>query len=220
MTPCFICKRTVLPLEGQYDVLDTVLLHPSDDALIRSAYGLCHLQCLVQSEWGMKWSFYRQRHLTGLKWMSVISETSEMRVFLNTQNNNLSFFDSKGVDWTFHPLQANRIGTTAAGEAIRKYSGECNLHLRDHHDLAQAVSSKLELEGEYSFLRLATELGIADRVMHPEILAMSKILFGERSADSRPPGWIVGKHVHYEWIPQGVIECARKFFRWPSCRST
>lgn len=208
---CFLCKQIVLGLEGQDDELETGILKTGDEALGASAYGPCHIECLVRSEWGNKWSDYRKRSLLQCSWISFVSNREGLTTILNSKTSDLYVFEETGLQWRFKYSDAKELARSEDSELIRRYSSTYNLNLSDYESIAATVWTELKSTGRYSFINLANDLGIANKVRHPTVLARSEILFDVRMLEKWKAGWIVGRSLHHELIPQSVVLCIKNF---------
>lgn len=209
MPSCFLCRQIVLGLEGQDDELETGILQTGDEALGASAYGPCHIECLVRSEWGNKWSDYRKRSLLQCSWIKFVSNREGLTTILNSKTSDLFVFDETGLQWRFKSSYAKEVARSEENELIRRYSSTYNLNLTDHESIAATVWTELKSAGRYSFINLANDLGIANKVRNPTILATSEIQFDARMLEKWKVGWIVGRSSHHELIPQSVVWCVK-----------
>ena len=206
---CFLCKQIVLGLEGQDDELETCILQTGDEALGASAYGPCHIECLVRSEWGKKWSDYRKRSLLRCSWIRLISNHEGLTTIFNSKTADLYVLEETGLHWRFKYAYAKELARSEDSELIRRYSSTYNLNLCNYESIAATVWTELKSTGRYSFINLANDLGIANKVRHPTVLATSEILFDVRMLEKWKAGWIVGKSLHHELIPQSVVQCIK-----------
>jgi hypothetical protein len=206
---CFLCKQIVLGLEGQDEELETAILQTGDEALGASAYGPCHIECLIRSEWGNKWSDYRKRSLLQCSWITVVSNRENLTTILNSKTSDLYIFEETGLQWRFKYSYAKELVQSEDRDLIRRYSSTYNLNLSDHESIAATVWTELKSAGSYPFITLANDLGIANKVRNPTILATSEILFDVRMLEKWKAGWIVGRSLHHELIPQSVVRCIK-----------
>ncbi len=206
---CFLCKQIVLGLEGQDDELETAILLTGDGALGACAYGPCHIECLVRSEWGRKWSDYRKRSLLQCSWIRVVSNREGLTTILNSKTSDLYIFEETGLQWRFKCSYAKELAQSEDRDLIRRYSSTYNLNLSDYESIAATVWTELKSAGRYPFINLANDLGIANMVRNPTILATSEIQFDVRLLEKWKAGWIVGRSLHHELIPQSVVRCIK-----------
>ncbi|WP_428264101.1 hypothetical protein [Haliangium sp.] len=202
---CFLCRRPVLELRGQFTILHPYQLEEGDEAIEHEAYGWCHLACLVGSEWGRLWHDRLRTHFLTVRGYHEVAEVGPMRVLQHPRTEDVVALDRDGVMLAFHPREAANKRAVAEGCLLR-VRGEMNLEFDDAEQVA-LIRAALSEDGQFPLLRLVDMLGIASVILTPRALERGALRF-DKKLKRRWGGRWVSAHADYELlVPREVLAC-------------
>lgn len=163
---CRMCQKTVVELNGQYELLDSYYLDgPSS---LDGTWGEWHLSCLRASPYGRRWNELRARNHLEVRSYEKIAELDSWTVLKNRRTFETLAFSIHGelLGLTFSGVRLRRVD---GGSVYADLYEQFHLEL-DDADVIQQVQARLASAKAFPILSLYELLGIADRVVHPEAL--------------------------------------------------
>ncbi|MEO1373922.1 MAG: hypothetical protein AAFW70_06310 [Cyanobacteria bacterium J06635_10] len=202
---CFICKRPILELEGQFDKLDTFLLEETDAAYQEAAFGWCHTRCLSTSKWGEFWSERRIWHMTEVMGFKKIDNIDNLTAIRNPNTGTVTVIQNNGV--TFHLKSSYTLDykKKSPGGILLPISEEMNLEL-DNSTLVQEIKDTLVKTKSFPLIELVKSLELEDYLLYPEAIADGAIQFDKALKREWIGNWISALAVYDQFVPQAVID--------------
>ena len=205
---CRICRRPVLELEGQFEILQPYYLPPGDPALEIS--GWLHTTCLANSEHGKAWARQRVNHFTGVRGYEVVHDTDDWTVLIDRRRRALLAFHRDGGSIVAENIEA-RV-TPCDGGGTVEIERDSHLTLDDPAFVA-SLQQEITKQKRVPLAKVVDHLEIGDRLQWPGILktgvyVLSKKLRGDWTRRT------FSARVHYEeFLPEAVVAA------WNSLRS-
>ena len=206
---CFICKRLVLELEGQFTKLDTYLLHGDDAAYQQGAFGWCHLSCLSASNWGNFWTKRRIQHMTEIMGFVKIRSSGSLTALQNPRTGEITVLQDDGVSF-FIPsssrLRKNRVvPKLVPGGVLLPILEEMNLEFDDPL-LAQETREALLEFKHFPLSKLIEALKIKDCLLYPNAVSDGTLRFSKVLRRDWVGNWVSAIASYNRFIPQAIAD--------------
>ena len=200
---CFLCKRPVLELEGQFEKLDTYLLDETDTAYAQGAFGWCHARCLSASTWGKFWAERRIQHLTGVLGYSMISEDNAQTALRHPHTGDMITVRADGVTFAISTSALTQKRDTRGG-VLLAVSEEMNLEF-DDPDLAQEIRDRLVRLGQYPLPKVVAALDLSDCLLCPEAISGGALHFDKHLQGDWIDDWVSAIAEYDRFLPEAVL---------------
>lgn len=203
---CFICKRSVLELIGQFEVLDTYLLEKDDAALQQGAFGWCHVSCLSKSQWGAFWTERRILNMTSVRRFSKLHSDVSLTALRNPRTDERMMLRADGVSFYIKPSVLEHKKDCPGG-ILLPIIEEWNLEL-DEPELIREIRDALTKTKCFPLQKLVNALGLNDYLLYPEAIVDGELRFNEELEQEWMGNWVSADMSYNQFIPQAVLELA------------
>ncbi len=202
---CFICKRPVLELKGQFHKLDTYFLNEQDDiAYEQGAFGWCHTSCLSKSSWGSFWSERRISHMTSIMGYLKLLNSTDLTVLFDPRRNKYIVLRSDGVAFYIELPLLKYKKDCPTGIMLPVFE-EMNLEL-DEPELAHKICDTLAKTKSFPLQDLVNALDLNDTLLYPDAIIDGVLLFNKALKENWGDNWTSGNASYSEFIPQEVLD--------------
>jgi len=201
---CFICKRSVLELEGQFDTFDTYLLNESDDAYQQGAFGWCHAPCLSTFHWRAFWAERRIEHLTQVREFVKIGETGTLTTVRHPRTGEVTVLRTDGITFHVEPSAFDRKKACSEGVLLPVLE-EMNLEL-DDPKLAREIRDSLVQSKCFPLPKLVEALDLTDCLLYPEAILDGRLHFDKTLKREWMGNGVSVKVAYNQFLPQAVVD--------------
>jgi hypothetical protein len=178
---CCFCKKTVLGVFGQDDLLDTYYLKnsPEDNQVLSAKiYGSCHIKCLLESPWKEFWATRRLDNLVTVRGYQLVYKDEQSEIYRNIRTKDNAILPVKGVLLSISD-QRLESGLDVGDLSVKVRQPELFWEMPSSESNLKADSFFNEV-GEMSLPELANHFGVGDRfyderrAYHGKLLSITK----------------------------------------------
>lgn len=163
---CRSCSLPVLALHGQTANLDSYFI--SDGVPPPESAGWWHVSCLAASPFAADWYQARLRNFRDVRGYEPVAELARWSVLRLARTGDVTALGRGGELLSLSPRHG-RPRTVQGGVIYRVVEDEYHLELADDA-IVKTVQEALITDGTYPLPALIEQLGVAERMVHPEAL--------------------------------------------------
>jgi hypothetical protein len=201
---CFICKRPVLELTGQFGNLDTYFLNEDDLAYQEGAFGCCHTHCLSTSSWGRFWSQRRILHFTQVMGFQKLYSNDSFTIICNPCTNDKLVLRDDGVSFTVKDSLFKNKKECSEGILIPILE-EMNLEF-DNPELTHNIRNQLIKTKSFPLNHLIQALDLNDYMLYPNAIMDGALIFNESLQREWIGNWVSADVSYHQFIPQDIVD--------------
>jgi hypothetical protein len=172
---CRSCGLPVLGLHGQIANLDSYFI--SDGAPPPESAGWWHVACLAASPFAADWYQARLRNFRDVRGYESVAELAHWSVLRLQRTGDVTALGREGGLLSLSPRHG-RPRPVPGGVIYRVVEDEYHLELADEA-IVQTIHEALTSEGTYPLPALIEQLGIGNRMAHPEALERGLFRFNK-----------------------------------------
>lgn len=199
---CVACALPVLELRGQYTLLDSFLIQ--NGVPPAATAGTYHSTCLATSAAGPAWGKALVRSFVGTRGFEQLAQTAEWTVARNPRTRDTVALGANGVTLSLGFTGARRTVPGGAVFAVseREYMLEWDVPLVD------GLQRDLRAQGRALVLDLADQLGIRNRLAHPELLVDAAFRLDPALEPDWRPGFVWAPVDYQVFVPDALLAWA------------
>jgi hypothetical protein len=205
--PCFICGNPVLSIPGQDILCENYVLSPDlplgQEADEQNMSGLCHLKCLINSQWGKLWAGSFVDHFSGIRKFSLLARMDDLVILYDRRFHNVLVVRDDGWITFTHPKDLSERVVTADGWLLpTKFWFIVEASKPEPEPL---IVEKLKTQ-TLVFDEFVKIFGVYDRLLYPELIQQQALQIIEINRDQT---WIKLRTECYEFVPKEIAEAIR-----------
>lgn len=201
---CFICKRPVFELHGQFDKFDTYFLKEDDLAYQQGAFGWCHTSCLSKSPWAEFWTQRVILHFTQVRGFIKLFSNDFLTILFNPRIKEKYIFLNDGVSFTIKDSMLKHKKEFPGGFFLPIFE-EMNLEL-DDREFIRNIRETLVKTKSFPLKNIIEHLNLQDYLLYPDAVIDGKLCFNKSLERYWGNNWVSADISYNQFIPQEVLE--------------
>jgi hypothetical protein len=200
---CVACGLPVLELRGQYTKLDSFLIQGGVPPV--ASAGTYHSSCLAASPVGPAWGAALVKSFVGTRGFERLAQADEWTVVRNPRTSDTVALGANGVTLAlgFAGHAREVPGGAAFAVTEREYALEWDAPLVDD------IQRGLRAQRRVAVLEIADQLGIRDRLAHPELLVDAAFQLDPALEPDWRPGFVWAPVEYRVFVPAALIPWAK-----------
>ncbi len=199
---CKICKRSVLELQGQFEMLAPYMAKTAEDPDAFALAGEVHSKCLVDSPHGGRWARWTIQHFSEVRRYRLGATVDGWTVLGFARTADAMAVHERGATVGIEPGYG-KLKKAAGGHRLPVTVSEAHISFGDR-EFVRDVQERLARDKSVPLSVLVDHLGIRDDLFWPGVLDKGAWVFSRRLRGDWSPTQ-VSAEFHYDvWIPEAV----------------